>query len=317
VKFGFGEEIVIEEDGYIYIWVSNESQSTRVWFDDLTITHEQNLVVQASDYGVWGDLLREQRSDDKKYRFGYQGQFAEKDEETGWNHFELREYDAKIGRHFIADPYRQFQSPYSSMANTPVQAYDIDGGWVITGWFSALAMYKFAGVETGVGIAIDHNGEIAFLTKTNFFVGAGMGVEVGYEAEMNFSSATIHDLTGFGAGEVGVWDALGVGALGSVNPFTGEVTLSGSMWGAGGGVTFQIFEAKKVWQTFKPFDSLRDFKDSDLDKFLQEWTHMNTEEGFAFIQSLKADASKLIEVKGYISVGDSDEYVEVQFGGDE
>jgi hypothetical protein len=44
---------------------------------------------------------------------------------------------------------------------------------------------------------------------------------------------------------------------------------------------------------------------------------MNTEEGFAFIQSLKADASKLIEVKGYISVGDSDEYVEVQFGGDE
>jgi RHS repeat-associated protein len=128
VKFGFGEEIVVEEDGYIYIWVSNESQSTRVWFDDLTITHEQNLVVQASDYGAWGDLLREQRSDDKKYRFGYQGQFAEKDEETGWNHFELREYDEIIGRFLICDPKKVGWSPYLGLGNNPINNADVDGG---------------------------------------------------------------------------------------------------------------------------------------------------------------------------------------------
>jgi RHS repeat-associated protein len=128
VKFGFGEEIVVEEDGYIYIWVSNESHSTRVWFDDLTVTHEQNLVVQASDYGVWGDLLREQRTDDKKYRFGYQGQYAEKDEETGWNHFELREYDPVTGRWTIGDPYRQFFSAYLALGNNPVNLRDRDGG---------------------------------------------------------------------------------------------------------------------------------------------------------------------------------------------
>jgi RHS repeat-associated protein len=128
VKFGFGEEIVVEEDGYIYIWVSNESQSTRVWFDDLTVTHDQNLVVQASDYGVWGDVLREQRTDDKKYRFGYQGQFAEKDEETGWNHFELREYDPTIGRWTAVDPKRIGWSPYIGMFNNPVSGTDPDGG---------------------------------------------------------------------------------------------------------------------------------------------------------------------------------------------
>ena len=30
---------------------------------------------------------------DQYYRYGYQGQFAEEDEETGWNSFELRMYD--------------------------------------------------------------------------------------------------------------------------------------------------------------------------------------------------------------------------------
>lgn len=31
-----------------------------------------------------------------EFRFGYQGQFSERDLETGWNHFELTEYDPVI-----------------------------------------------------------------------------------------------------------------------------------------------------------------------------------------------------------------------------
>jgi RHS repeat-associated protein len=74
-----------------------------VWFDDLTITHHQNgVVTQATDYGVWGDVLREQKANSlEQYRYGYQGQFAEKDEETGWSSFELRMFDAIIGRWLI------------------------------------------------------------------------------------------------------------------------------------------------------------------------------------------------------------------------
>ncbi|HRX30286.1 MAG TPA: hypothetical protein P5349_00200 [Tenuifilaceae bacterium] len=33
-----------------------------------------------------------------RYRFGYQGQFAEKDEETRLDHFEARDYDSRLGR---------------------------------------------------------------------------------------------------------------------------------------------------------------------------------------------------------------------------
>ncbi|NOS94653.1 MAG: hypothetical protein HOP30_22305, partial [Cyclobacteriaceae bacterium] len=65
----------------------------------------------------------------QKYRYGYQGKYAERDEETGWNHFELREYDPVIGRWLQYDPKGQFYSPYVGMGNDPVSGIDPDGGW--------------------------------------------------------------------------------------------------------------------------------------------------------------------------------------------
>jgi len=62
------------------------------------------------------------------YRYGYQGQFAEMDSTTGWNHFELRQYGSRIGRWTTTDPYRQYYSPYVGMGNNPVYRTDSDGG---------------------------------------------------------------------------------------------------------------------------------------------------------------------------------------------
>jgi len=126
----FPEDIVVGSGGkYIYLWVNNESQDTKVWFDDFTVTHSSNFVAQATDYGVWGDVLREQKSTWlDPYRFGYQGEYAEKDEETGWNHFELREYDPVIGRWTETDPKGVGFSPYVGMANNPMANIDPDGG---------------------------------------------------------------------------------------------------------------------------------------------------------------------------------------------
>lgn len=62
------------------------------------------------------------------YRFGYQGQFAEKDEETGLNHFSLRLYDSRIGRWNSTDPYNQYWSHYLGMGNNPIFYVDPDGG---------------------------------------------------------------------------------------------------------------------------------------------------------------------------------------------
>jgi RHS repeat-associated protein len=63
----------------------------------------------------------------ENYRFGYQGQFAEKDEETGWNSFQLRMWDGRIGRWSSMDPAGQYASTYLGMGNNPVNGVDADG----------------------------------------------------------------------------------------------------------------------------------------------------------------------------------------------
>ncbi len=129
VLLSLPEPVIATEDGYIYIWVSNASENSRVWFDDLKVTHSSAVfVAQATDYGVWGDILREQKTDESIYRFGYQGQFSERDLETGWNHFELREYDPIVGRFISTDPAGQFFSPYVGMGNCPINIIDPTGG---------------------------------------------------------------------------------------------------------------------------------------------------------------------------------------------
>lgn len=63
----------------------------------------------------------------KAYRFGYQGEYSEKDAESGYNHFEVREYDSRIGRWLVPDPAGQYWSPYVGMGNNPVYGVDPDG----------------------------------------------------------------------------------------------------------------------------------------------------------------------------------------------
>ena len=62
------------------------------------------------------------------YRYGYQGDFAETDPETGKPAFELRLYDLRINRWLTTDPYKVHPSPYLGMANNPVITIDPDGG---------------------------------------------------------------------------------------------------------------------------------------------------------------------------------------------
>ncbi len=119
--------VEIQEDGYLYTYVANEStENINVWFDDFTVTHLGLDVLQSTSYYPFGGLAENVQKE--KYRFDYQGQFAEKDEETGFNHFELRDYDPKIGRTLTVDPARQFYSGYNWVGNNPVIGIDPTGG---------------------------------------------------------------------------------------------------------------------------------------------------------------------------------------------
>ena len=58
--------------------------------------------------------------------FAYQG--IEKDKETNLLNFELRQYDARLGRWYNPDPMGQHHSPYLAMSNNPISSIDPTGG---------------------------------------------------------------------------------------------------------------------------------------------------------------------------------------------
>ena len=91
-----------------YLRQAGESTNGDVWFDDLTVELYTPEVTEETDYYPFGHILSQWKRDSQSnYRFGYQGEFSEEDDETGWNQFELRMYDAIIGRWISIDPMRQ------------------------------------------------------------------------------------------------------------------------------------------------------------------------------------------------------------------
>nr|WP_197718721.1 RHS repeat-associated core domain-containing protein [Pedobacter schmidteae] len=106
--------------------LSDHLGNVRVVLNGTKTSNGEADVVYYSDYYPFGTALTLQGSND--YRYGYQGQYAEVDKETGWNSFELRMYDPAIGRWMNVDPYAEFHSPYVGMGNNPVALTDPDGG---------------------------------------------------------------------------------------------------------------------------------------------------------------------------------------------
>ncbi len=87
---------------------------------------EPIAVMGTADYYPFGMQFPNQSNLD--YRYAYQGQ--EKDEETNMEAFQLRLWDARIGRWLTPDPYGEFYSPYLGMGNDPVNNIDRNGGCV-------------------------------------------------------------------------------------------------------------------------------------------------------------------------------------------
>ncbi|UXX80058.1 hypothetical protein N7E81_02925 [Reichenbachiella carrageenanivorans] len=113
------------EDGYIYIYVANETQEAQVNFDDITVSILGFDISEMTDYYPGGSVASHWEKE--PYRFGYQGEYSEEDQETGFNHFEARAYDSRINRWMVTDPARQYASPYKSMGNNWIRLVDPDG----------------------------------------------------------------------------------------------------------------------------------------------------------------------------------------------
>ncbi len=121
---GTGKSTTIIYDNYLY-------QLTDHLGNVRAVTGRANdgtamAIVSATDYYP-GGMAMPGRSLVGGYRYGYQGEYSEKDEETGLNVFELRMYDSRINRWISPDPAQQYPSPYLGMGNNWMNGTDPDG----------------------------------------------------------------------------------------------------------------------------------------------------------------------------------------------
>ncbi len=133
--------INITQKGYIYIWVSNESDANLdVFFDDLKVTHTKGHILQEDHYYPFGmniNALSSSAALSKPNRFKYNGKELQSDFDLGWYDYGARFYDPTIGKWNAIDPMSEVylnQSPYHYALNNPVRYLDPNGMYSTEQW---------------------------------------------------------------------------------------------------------------------------------------------------------------------------------------
>ncbi|NML21843.1 hypothetical protein HHL16_13210 [Pseudoflavitalea sp. G-6-1-2] len=164
--------IRVPKNGYAYVYLSNESDWP-VYFDDFKVTHERSAIVEEKHYYPHGMKIAAISSKAfyrQQIRYGFQAEFSEEEEESGYNEFELRMYDPQTARWTGTDPFDQFASPYIGMGNNPANLLDPSGG-AVDGLFAGLSLFK----QTLVG------------ATAGFIVGGTVGLMVDAKQPWNYA----------------------------------------------------------------------------------------------------------------------------------
>lgn len=167
--------IVSQDDIFLHVYVNQmaESGNTEIFYDQLQVNityaplvdkSELQGLIAYTDYYPYGLPLSDKYVVGQGYRFGYQGQYAEADQETGFNSFELRMYDPAIGRWLSVDPKREFASGYLGMGNNPITFTDPDGGGT-TDWYKNEKTGKYEWHDKNPGNGYTWSGNIDFAPR--------------------------------------------------------------------------------------------------------------------------------------------------------
>ena len=128
------KEIPIDKEGFLYIYVANESPYDQsVWFDDFKVDVTKSKVTAVSDYYPFGMLQAGNSTnsgDSLGNKYLYNGK--ELQEDLGFNLYAygLRFYDQVLARFISVDPLAEkfpWWTTYQYAGNDPILFIDLDG----------------------------------------------------------------------------------------------------------------------------------------------------------------------------------------------
>lgn len=192
----------VPKNGFAYIYVSNES-STNVFFDNLTVRHDRGRIIEENHYYAFGlkiPALSSKSFEALPNAYQYQGDYAEFDDDLGWNDFALRSYDPQIGRFLQHDPYDQFASGYVGMGNDPGNIVDEDGGWgsPVAGCKAAAGMIGYGGMASNLGCTLQFGATLSTVATIGSIASKGLSVynnvaQQGFSNQLQNAANSIFD----------------------------------------------------------------------------------------------------------------------------
>jgi RHS repeat-associated protein len=129
------------QQGFVYMYVANETTSTTVYFDEIQVIHEKVAkslqVTQAMDYYPFGlsiSPLSYQKPkagvDHASNNYFFQNQELQDDLGLGWYQFKYRMHDPATGRFTSIDPLAvkyAYNSPYAFSENKLISYVELEG----------------------------------------------------------------------------------------------------------------------------------------------------------------------------------------------
>ncbi len=177
---------VAKKNGYVYIFVSNESNNL-VYFDNLQVLQEKSSLIEETHYYPFGltmaGISSKAAGTIQNKEKTFQGQRFDDDLELNWVQFKWRNHDPQIGRFIEIDPLAEdyvYNSTYAFSENKVTNHIELEGlEAVFVGDPKQYLMEGFRQIGQAAGRLIDkvnifrYEGEVHLNYNKNVEVKAG------------------------------------------------------------------------------------------------------------------------------------------------